>query len=146
MATLQTAARLVLGGIFLVFAADYVRHFLPDLPFTDAGGKYLEALLATGYMFAFIKGVEVTGALLVINGRFAPLGLLLVAPVVVNIALYHLILDPNGGSIAATLVASETFLLWRYRAAYAPLITPQRPAPRLAATVPPVGDAALTRS
>jgi len=84
--TLQTAARFVLGGIFLVFAADYVGHFLPELPFTDAGGKYLEALLATGYMFPFIKSIEAAGALLVVNGRFAPLGLLVLAPVVVNIA------------------------------------------------------------
>jgi len=141
--TLQTAARYVLGGIFLVFAADYVRHFLPELPFTDAGGKYLEALLATGYMFPFIKSVEAAGALLVVNGRFAPLGLLVLAPVVVNIALYHLILDPNGASIAATLVVCEGFLLWRYRAAYAPLFTPQRAAVRTAPSR--AGEVALTR-
>jgi hypothetical protein len=107
-----------LGGIFLVFAADYVFHFMPELPFTDAGGRYLEALLATGFMFPLIKSVEVAGALLIIDGRFAPLGLLLVAPVVLNIALYHAVLDPNGSSVALVLVVAELFLLWRYRAAY----------------------------
>ncbi len=45
MTVLQFAARFALGGIFLVFAADYAFHFLPELPFTDAGGRYLEALL-----------------------------------------------------------------------------------------------------
>jgi hypothetical protein len=123
MTVLQFAARFALGGIFLVFAADYAFHFLPELPFTDAGGRYLEALLATGFMFPLIKSVEVTGALLIIDGRFAPLGLLIVAPVVLNIALYHMVLDPNGSIVASVLVVAELFLLWRYRAAYRSLFT-----------------------
>jgi len=126
MAILQSAARFVLGGILLVFAADYVFHFLPELPFTEAGGRYLEALLATGYMFPLIKTVEVIGALLILEGRLAPLGALLIAPVVFNIALYHLILDPNGITVASVLAGTEAFLLWRYRAAYRGIVAPQQ--------------------
>jgi putative oxidoreductase len=125
MRAIETAARLVLGGIFLVFAADFVLHFMPELPFTDAGGRYLEALLATGYMFPLIKVVEVAAAVLIVTRRFAPLGVVLVAPVVLNIALYHLVLDPNGAAIAAILVGCEAFLLWTYRAALRPLFAPQ---------------------
>jgi hypothetical protein len=123
MTVLEFAARFVLGGIFLVFAADYVFHFLPELPFTDAGGRYLEALVATGFMFPLIKSVEVTGALLILHGRLAPLGVLIVAPVVLNIVLYHTVLDPNGSTVAWVLVVAEVFLLWRYRAAYRSLFT-----------------------
>lgn len=145
MATLQTAARLVLGGILLVFAIDYVVHFLPELPFTEAGGRYLEALIATGYMFPLIKSVEVVGALLLLSGRFVPLGLLVLAPVIVNIALYHLRLDPNGGWIAVTLAVCEGFLLWRYRAAYRPLFEPSG-APSRRPMVAAEREAVLTRS
>ena len=88
----------------------------------------MAGLAASGYMFPLIKSVEMVGAVLILSGRFVPLGLLLVAPVVVNIALYHLVLDPNGASIAAALVASATVLAWAHRTAFRPLFTPLRPA------------------
>jgi hypothetical protein len=125
MVTLEMGARLLLGGIFLVFGVDYVFHFMPELPFTAEGGRYLEALLATGYMFPLIKGVEVTAALLILGGRYAPLGIAVALPVIVNIMLYHLLLDPNGATIAALLVSAEAFLLWRFRSVYRPLFIPQ---------------------
>ena len=129
MKLIETGARLVLGGIFLLFGAEYLLHFMPALPFTEEGGRYLEALIATGYMFPLIKSVEVIGAILILSGRFVPLGLLLVAPIILNIALYHLVLDPNGGSIAAALAASATVLAWAHRAAFRPLFLPSRPTP-----------------
>ncbi len=124
MKALEAAARYLLGGIFLVFGLDYLVHFMPELPFSEAGGQFLEALINTGYMFPLIKLVEVTGAILLMTPRFAPLGALLVAPIVLNIGLYHLVLDPNGGVIGAALVICEAFLLWTYRQAYQPLVMP----------------------
>lgn len=143
MKALEAAARYLLGGIFLVFGADYLFHLMPELPFSEAGGRFLEALLATGYMFPLIKIVEVTGSILILS-RLVPLGLLVLAPVVLNIGLYHLALDPNGSPIAATLVICEVFLLWTHRQSYVPLLTPRavwRAA--VAATAPRKGEPAL---
>lgn len=51
--------------------------FLPAPQTTPAGGAFLEALAATGYMFPLIKGTELIGGLMLMlmSGRFVPLAL-----------------------------------------------------------------------
>jgi hypothetical protein len=72
-------------------------------------------------MFPLIKGVEVIAGVLLLAGRYVPLALTLLAPVVVNIIAFHLFLEPS--SIAVPLVAAGlgSYLAWTERAAYAPL-------------------------
>ena len=136
--TRTTVARVTLATILLVFAADYLLAFMPVPPISAAGGAFLEALLATGYMFPLIKGVEVAGAALLLTRRTAPLGLVVLAPVITHIALYHAVLDPNGGWIAASLVALELFLVWSYRDAFRPLVGAADAAPAGAPLPQPV--------
>jgi len=57
------------------------------------------------------------GALLLVN-RFVPLALALLAPVVVNIILFHLFLAPSGLPIATVVLVLELFLAWSHRAAF----------------------------
>lgn len=117
-----TAARIVLGALLLVFGADYFFHFMPELPFTEKGGAFLEALLATGYLFPLIKLIEIGCGLLLISGRAVPLALALLSPVVLNIALYHLFLDPNGLLFGGAVSVLQAFLLWRYRSVFRGLL------------------------
>jgi uncharacterized membrane protein YphA (DoxX/SURF4 family) len=76
---LPTAARLLLGGIFFVFGLNGFLGFLPQPPLSDAGGAFLGALAATGYMFPLIKGTEVVAGLLLLGNRFVPLAITLLA-------------------------------------------------------------------
>jgi len=62
--------------------------------------------------------------LLLLIGRFVPLGLVLLAPVVVNIDLVHLLLDPSGLPIAIVISILLVFLLWRYRDAFTGILAP----------------------
>jgi uncharacterized membrane protein YphA (DoxX/SURF4 family) len=112
-----TIARILLGLAFTVFGLDYFFHFMPQgdsMPSAE-GMAFLEALIATGYMFPMIKTIEIVSGLLLISGFLAPLALMLLAPVVVNITLYHLVLDANGLWLALALAALEAFLLWSHR-------------------------------
>jgi hypothetical protein len=52
-----------------------------------------------------------------------PLGLLLVAPVIVNIVGFHLFVSPNGLGVALVVAALEVFLAWAYRDAFRPLLS-----------------------
>ena len=47
-------------------------------------------------MFPLIKGTEVVAGLLLLSGRFVPLGLTLLGPVIVNILVFHILMDPKG--------------------------------------------------
>ena len=52
-------------------------------------------LFESGY-FNFIAVLKIVGGLLLVFGRFVPLGLTLLGPVLVNILLYHLSFDLAG--------------------------------------------------
>ncbi len=73
------------------------------------------ALAHSGYIYA-IAGLQVLGGLLLLLGaRFVALGLTLLGPIIVNIVLYHVFLDPKGLPVALVVAALALFLLWIYR-------------------------------
>jgi uncharacterized membrane protein YphA (DoxX/SURF4 family) len=123
---LQLPARLVLGSIFVLFGLNGFLHFLPQPPSPPAAAAFGGALAATGYMFPLIKGIEVLTGLLLLSGRFVPLALILLAPVVVNIVAFHLFLAPAGLALPFVVLALGLYLAWTERAAYAPLFVARR--------------------
>ncbi len=125
--TATTAARVLLGliftvnglnGLMMVFTGN---GFLPMAPMPEAAGSFMGALGATGYMFPVIKVVELVGGVALLLGMFAPLGLVLLAPIIVNIFLFHLFLAPSGLIIAVVVVALAAFLGHAWRDTYKPL-------------------------
>jgi hypothetical protein len=77
---------------------------------------------ASGYFLPLLFGTNtITGAALLI-GRFVPLALTVLAPVIVNIVAVHLFLDPSGFPLTILVVALELFLAWSYRAAFRSLL------------------------
>src|SRR5690348_861826 len=112
---LEPAARISLGVISVIFGADFFLHFLPEQPISDRGAAFLEALLKTGYLFPLIKAIEIGAGLMLLAGRGTPLALALLAPIALNIALYHVALDPNGRVIGLTAVLLECVLLAAHR-------------------------------
>jgi uncharacterized membrane protein YphA (DoxX/SURF4 family) len=119
----QTAARLTLGLIFTVFGLNGFLHFIPQPPTTAEAGAFGAALAATGYMFPLIKVTEIIAGVLLLAGRAVPFALTLLAPVVVNIVLFHLFLDPAGSALGLLTLALGLYLAWTERAAYAPLFS-----------------------
>jgi hypothetical protein len=122
--TLPTVARVFLGLVFLVFGANGFLHFLPEPSHSGASAAFLGALAAAGYMFPLVKATEiVTGALLLANVA-VPFALVVLAPVVVNIAAFHLALAPEGLGVVAAILAAGLTVAHAHRAAFAPLFRP----------------------
>ena len=124
MKVVTIIARVVLGLMFVVFGSNIFFHFIPmpPLPATPAG-DFSKALMQSNYMHV-IGLLQVIGGLLILIGRFVPLGLTLLGPVIVNILLFHVFLDPKGLPMATVVSALAFFLLWRYRANFAGLVKP----------------------
>jgi hypothetical protein len=116
------AARTVLGLLFFVIGLNGFLHFMPNPPAPPRAGEFMGALAAAGYMFPLIKGTEVIAATMLLAGKLVPLALVLLAPIIVNIAAYHLFLAPDGMAVVATIVGLELFLAWMYRESFAPLL------------------------
>jgi uncharacterized membrane protein YphA (DoxX/SURF4 family) len=118
---LPTAARLLLGLVFFVFGLNGLLHFLPNQPMPAAAGAFLGGLASSGYFFPLLKVTEITAGALLLAGLFVPFALTLLAPIIVNITAFHLFLAPGNYGVVAAVLASEIYLAWAHRAAFAPL-------------------------
>ena len=116
-------ARILLGLMFAVFGSNAFLHFIPMPPMSGPAGAFIGALAATGYIKA-IAALEVAGGVLLLAGRYVPLGLTLLGPIIVNIVLYHVFMDRNGLGMAVVVGALALFLVWRHRASFAGLVQP----------------------
>jgi putative oxidoreductase len=110
--------RLLLGLLFVVFGANYWLEFIPVPEMTGAVADFNRALAATGYMWPLIKGTEVAGGLMLLTGVFVPLGLLLLAPVVVNIALFSFFLQSDGVPMAIGIVVAMLVVAAAYKQSF----------------------------
>ena len=117
-------ARVLLGLIFVVFGSNIFLHFIP-MPPPQPGllGDFTKALFLSHYLHV-VAVFQIVGGLFLLIGRFVPLGLLLLAPVIVNIGLIHVLMDPSGLPMAAVVTLLEVFLIWRYRDAFAGILRP----------------------
>ena len=117
-------ARVLLGLIFVVFGSNAFLRFLPMPPLPQGvAGEYLHTFFASGYVYV-IGGFQVIGGLLLLVGRFVPLGLTILGAIIVNIWCFHLLMAPEGLPPAILVTILELFLVWRYRNAFAGILRP----------------------
>jgi uncharacterized membrane protein YphA (DoxX/SURF4 family) len=120
---LPAAGRILMGALFLssgLFGLLAAPQATPGLP--EGAIAFTDSLMKTGYMLPLISGTQaVVGALLLVN-RFVPLALALLAPVVVNIVVFHLFLEPHGLGLAIVVAALEIYLAGVYRETYRPML------------------------
>ncbi|MEO8429294.1 MAG: DoxX family membrane protein [Verrucomicrobiota bacterium] len=117
-------ARILLGLMFVVFGSNIFFHFIPMPPQQPSlATDFSKALMESHYVFV-VGFLQVAGGLLLLIGRYVPLGLTLLGPVIVNILLFHIFLEPSGLALAIVVAVLALFLLWRYRANFAGLVKP----------------------
>ena len=100
-------ARLLLGLIFVVIGLNGFLNFLSMGPMpTGLAGQFIGALFQSHYFFV-VAALQILGGALLLVNRFVPLALVLLGPVIVNILLYHLFLNPAGIGLAIAVT-----ILW----------------------------------
>jgi putative oxidoreductase len=107
MKIIGTIARYLLGLMFLVFGSNMFLHFIPmgETP-QGVAGQFLGALFVSRYFYV-VGAIMVISAILFLVNRFVGLGLVLLGPVLFNILVYHLLMNPGGIGMGAF-----AFLLW----------------------------------
>ena len=119
-------ARNLLGLMFVVFGLNGFLHFIHQPPQTGVAAQFGMALGAAHY-WEPVFALQLLGGLILLSNRYVPLGLVLLGPIIVNILLYHILMDPKG--IPPGLVA---FLFWlvvfySVRSAFAGIFAAQVP-------------------
>jgi putative oxidoreductase len=118
--------RSLLGLVFVVFGLNKFLHFIPNPAEPPAAMDFFGALFRTGYFIPLLASTEIVSGALLLIGFLVPFALVLIAPVIVNIFMFHLFLSPSGLPVAVVLVALELALAWHHRRAYAALFSSSR--------------------
>ena len=125
MNKLVLVSRIVLGMIFTVFSLNHFFPFLPQPEMSEAAGSFWGALMASGYLVQLLKVTELLAGVLLLAGFLVPLALTVLAPIIVNIVLFHAFLDPAGMPVAILVLVLELFLAWAYRTSFRGVLDPR---------------------
>lgn len=121
MNKVKSAARVIFGLLWVLFGVNFFFNFLPQPPPPEGGMNFLMGLMANPYIFPLLKTIEVISGILLVLNIATPLALILVAPITVNIVLFHAVLAPQGLPVALVMLVLNVFLGLAYFNSYKPL-------------------------
>lgn len=123
MGKVALVTRIFLGLIFFVFGLNGFLQFLPMPEMPGEAGAFMGALAATGYFFPVLKIFEVASGIMLLSGRFVPLALIFLAPITLQIFVFHAALAPGGLPMAIVILALTWYQgLFVYRSSYSGLL------------------------
>jgi putative oxidoreductase len=111
-------ARYLLGIIFLIFGLNGFLHFIPMGPPPSGPAVQFYTALAESHYVVFLFGLQVIVAILLLINRYVPLALTLIAPVIVNILLFHSLMAPAGLPLALFVTVLWILVAWSVSSAF----------------------------
>ncbi|MCD8497067.1 MAG: hypothetical protein LRZ85_02665 [Alphaproteobacteria bacterium] len=111
MKTLLKLLGPLFGLFWMVFGLNGFLHFFSTPEPSTAGAEFSQVLQNTGYVMPLVYGTQVIAGTLLLLRRFIPLALLFLGPIVLNIILYDVFLNPAGLGIGIVLSAIYAALL-----------------------------------
>ncbi|MCC6137713.1 MAG: acyltransferase [Bdellovibrionaceae bacterium] len=117
-------SRLLLGLIYFVFGLNGFLNFIPQPPLPETAMGFLGGLMSASYFFPFLKATEVISGIALLTGRFSALALIVLAPITIQIFLFHAVLTPGVSNLVLPLVMVVLSLItaYSYGDKYAPLL------------------------
>jgi uncharacterized membrane protein YphA (DoxX/SURF4 family) len=118
-------SRFLLGVGFIIFGLNILHPFMtsPPPPEGSLAAQFV-AVMVPSHWIALVGVLQLLGGLLLVIGRTAPLGLVVLGPILVNILAFHIFLQGCQG-IAPGLVFSalEIFLIYAHRSHFRAIVT-----------------------
>jgi putative oxidoreductase len=113
-------ARYLAATIFLVMGLNGFLNFIPLPPPGGVAGQFMDALYVSHYVwvtFAF----QIIGGLLLLINRYVPLAVAILAPVIVNILIFHVLMAPSGLPVVLLVAILWTAIFIEVRPAFSGL-------------------------
>jgi putative oxidoreductase len=120
MRTVSVVARYLAGVIFLVMGLNGFLNFIPLPPPGGIAGQFMGVLYLSHYLWVIFAFQVVAGALLLAN-RYVPLAVAMLAPVLVNIITFHVLMAPSGLPMALFVAALWAVIFINVRTAFSGL-------------------------
>ena len=118
--TASVIARYLAGVIFLVMGLNGFLNFIPLPPPGGIAGQFMGALYASHYLWV-IFAFQLLAAVLLLVNRYVPLALAMLAPVIVNILVFHFLMAPSGLPLAVFVAVLWALIFVNVRPAFAGL-------------------------
>lgn len=113
--------RVILGLFLLAMGLNKFLGFLPGMILAPPAAEFMGALAETGYMLRMVGVVEIVSGAMLLSRATAPFATILLAPLSVNVVLFHLFLDPSTIFFAAFVFVSNVILGAYYFDRYRPI-------------------------
>ena len=118
MKILTNVSRFLLGFIFLVFGLNGFLHFIPMPPPSGVAAQFLGSMFVTKYLL-FVFAIQLIGGVLLLINRYVPLALTILGPIIVNILLFHSLMNPAGLGLAVLVAIQWAVVFASMRSAFA---------------------------
>ena len=117
-------SRILLGLVFVVFGLIGIHPFIPmgQMP-TGLAGQFVGALIQSHYTL-ILAILQVIGGALLLANRYVTLGLVILGPIVVNIFLFHALMEHTGLPLAIVVVVLWLILAYHARRNLSGIFTP----------------------
>lgn len=118
MKHLPTIARILLGLLFVFGGVTGLFQLVEQPEVGEEAAAFMGAIMDTGYLWPVIKVTEIVCGVLLILGMFVPLALVVLAPVVLNILLFHVFLEPSGLVFGLVLLVLGLYTAHQHRESF----------------------------
>ena len=107
-------ARYLLGLMFLVFGLNMFFQFMKGQMPGGLAGQFAGVLFASHYFYV-VGALMVISAILFLVNRYVGLGLTLLGPVLFNILVFHILMNPAGIGPGAFATLLWLLVAWQHR-------------------------------
>lgn len=106
--------RLLLGAMLVLFGLNKFLGFMPLPELPEKAASFMTSLVNTGYVLKAVGVLEIIIGVLLLMKKWVAFALTLLAPISINILLFHLFLDVEGIAGALIVAVLNGMLIYKH--------------------------------
>jgi len=106
--------RIVLGIMLVLFGANKFFGFIPLPELPEKAASFMTSLGATGYVLKTVGVLEILIGVMLLLKKWVAFALTLLAPISINILLFHVFLDVTGIGGALLVTVLNGILIYKH--------------------------------
>jgi putative oxidoreductase len=114
--------RVLMGLLFLFASISVLLNLIPQPDLTGNTKIFMDGVNASKYLMPLIKITELVCGIAFVTGFFVPLATVVIAPITINILLFHIFVDQAGLPVAVFLVFANLFLAYANWEKFEPML------------------------
>ena len=119
--TFTKIVRFLLGILLVIFGFNKFIELIPSPAMPENAANFIKSLVDTGYILPVVGAFEIFIGILLLAKRWVPFALILLAPISLNILLFHLFLDMPGIRGAILVTTLTGIMIYKNWSCYKPL-------------------------